>query len=142
MQSSGGWSVVAMIILIGAGGCGSQEPFSYRKVTGTVKYDDESLIQAARVEVAFHPQVPPKDSKTHPRPGIAEVDLATGAIKEVTSHKYDDGVVAGEHKVTVQAYGSGSQPADLLRAEYTDVSTTPLTYRTSDGTATIRLKKK
>ncbi len=114
MRSSRGWCVVApfwrvgilgVVWLVTASGCGSNEPFSYRKVTGTVKYDDESLIQAARLEVAFHPLIPPKDPKTHPRPGVAEVDLATGTINEVTSHKYGDGVVAGEHKVTVQTYG-------------------------------------
>lgn len=151
MQSSCGWSVVAplwrtgllgVVGLITAGGCGTQEPFSYRKVTGTVKYDDESLIQADRVEVTFHPQIPPKGPKTYPRPGVGEVDITTGIIKEVTSHKYGDGVVAGEHKVTVQTYRADGEPADKLRPEYTDVSTTPLNYRTSDGKATIRLKKK
>lgn len=150
MRSSGGWSFVASFWRVGflgivglvAAGCGNQEPFSYRKVTGTVKYDDESLIQAHRLEVTFHPQIPPKDPKTYPRPGIGNVDLATGAIQEVTSHKYADGVVAGEHKVTVQTYRADGEPADHLRLEYTDVSTTPLTYRTSDGPATIRLKKK
>jgi hypothetical protein len=142
MRASGGWCVVVFFGLGAASGCGSNEPFSYRTVTGTVKYDDESLIKADRLEVTFHPQVPPKSPKTYPRPGIGDVDLATGTIKEVTSHKYADGVIAGEHKVTVQTYGSDGEPADLLRVEYTDVSTTPLTYRTSDGPATIRLKKK
>jgi hypothetical protein len=142
MRSSGGWCVIAFLVLGAGGGCGSGEPFRYRKVTGTVKYDDESLIQAERVEVTFHPLAPPVDPKTHPRPGVGRVDPATGSIQEVTSHKFADGVVAGDHKVTVHTYGSDGLPADILRAEYTDISITPLTYRTSDGAATIRLKKK
>ncbi len=142
MRYSRGWFFVVLMALMAAVGCGSNEPFRYVTVTGTVKYDDESLIQAERLEVTFHPQAPPKDPKTHPRPGVASVDPATGTMKEVTSHKYADGVVAGEHKVTVQTYGTDGQPTDKLRAEYTDVSTTPLTYRTSDGSARIRLKKK
>lgn len=142
MKYSREWLCIVLVGLVAAVGCGSNEPFSYRRITGTVKYDDETLIQADRLEVTFHPQTPPKDPKTYPRPGVADVDRSTGTIQEITSHKYGDGVVAGEHKVTVQTYGSDGQPTDILRAEYTDVSTTPLTYSTSDRSATIRLKKK
>ncbi len=142
MRSSRTWCVVALLGLVAANGCGSGEPFSYRRVMGTVKYDDESLISAEQIDVTFHPLTPPVDPKTHPRPGVGRVDPATGTILEVTSHKYADGVVAGEHKVTVQTYDADYRPTSILRAEYADVSTTPLTYRTSDGSATIRLRKK
>jgi len=142
MRSSRGWCVVALLGLVAAGGCGRNEPFTYRSVRGTVKYDDASLIQANRLEVTFHPQAPPRDPKTHPRPGVANVDVVTGTIEEVTSHRYNDGIVAGEHKVTVHTYGSDGLPTDTLRDEYTDASTTPLRYHTSDGQAVIRLKKK
>lgn len=134
---------VAMIGLLAVAGCGSSEPFSQVPITGTVTYEDGSLIPAEQIRVTFYPQAQPKDAKTHPRPGTASVNVADGSFKEVTSHKFNDGVVAGLQKVTVQTFDSADMPTDLLPAEYNDVHTTPLTYDTaSGGPAKLTVKKK
>ena len=112
-------------------GCGGGEPFDYVPVKGTVKYDDGSLIQADGVEVTFYSQTPPKDPKIHPRPGVATVNVAEGTFTNATSHKPDDGIVPGPHKVTVQTFDKDHMPTDVLPKEYTDVTTTPLTYDTT-----------
>lgn len=124
-------------------GCGSKEPFAYVPVSGTVTYEDGSLIQADSVEVTFYPQAPPKDPKTHPRPGVCIVNLTDGSFKDATSHKPGDGIVPGAQKVTVQTFDSTHTPTDVLPKEYTDPSTTPLTYdTTSNQPAVIKVPKK
>jgi hypothetical protein len=133
---------IAMIGLLAVAGCGSKEPFAQVPVTGTVIYDDGSLILAEKIRVTFYPQAQPKDAKTHPRPGTADVNVADGSFKEVTSHKFNDGVVAGLQKVTVQTFDSAEMPTDLVPVEYTDVHATPLTYDTASGEPAKLLVKK
>jgi hypothetical protein len=124
-------------------GCGSSEPFDYVPVTGSVKFEDGSLIEAHRVVVTFHPQSPPKDPKTHPRPGVAQVNTADGTFTQVTSHKPNDGIVPGLHKVTVQAIDENEQPVDIIAPEFTDVEQTPLTHDTASGNKyDFKVKKK
>src|SRR5687768_10709482 len=94
-------SVTLLCALVFAAGCGSKEPFSHAKVKGSVKYEDGSPIQAHRVKVTFYPQAPPKDEKTHARFGVAFLQ-PDGTFSDVTSHKAGDGIVVGEHKVTVE----------------------------------------
>lgn len=123
---------LASVTLV-AVGCGGNEPFDYTQVSGSVKYDDGTLIEAPAIEVTFYPQAEPKDEKTHPRPGVAIVDPATGKFNSVTSHKPNDGVVPGLQKVTVQTFDESHMPTDILPKEYTDVLTTPLTFDTTKG---------
>lgn len=138
-----GLSVLLLVALVSASGCGSSEPFDYVPVTGSVKFDDGSLIQAHRVVVTFYPQSPPKDPKTHPRPGVAQVNTADGTFTQVTSHKPNDGIVPGLHKVTVQAFDEQEQPVDIIAAEFTDVEKTPLTHDTVSGSKfDFKVKKK
>lgn len=138
------WSVVCLFaVSVVALGCGSSEPFDYVPVKGSVKYDDGSLIQAERIEVTFYSQTPPKDPKINPRPGVATVNVADGTFTSATSHKPDDGIVPGPHKVTVRTLDQDGNPVDMLPAEYTEVGTTPLTYdTTSGGSADFTLPKK
>ena len=76
-----GWFVA--VVVLGAmlpAGCGSSDPFDYARVSGKVTYDDGSLIPAARITVTFLSQAPAVDAKTHPRPGMAEVNTADGTF--------------------------------------------------------------
>ena len=134
--------LVASVALLVMTGCGSDEPFDYVKVSGTVKYEDGSLIPAEAMEVTFYPQAEPKDSKTHPRPGTAVVNVADGTFSDVTSHKPNDGVVPGMQKVTVQTFDANHEPTNLLPAEFNNVNTTPLEYDTANTPFTITVKKK
>ena len=63
-----------------AAGCGSREPFELVKVSGRITYEDGTLIPAEgnSVRLFFYPQTPPRDPKTYPRPGTADVNLGTG----------------------------------------------------------------
>jgi hypothetical protein len=119
-------------------GCGGGEPFSNVPVKGSVKYDDGSLIQAENLQVVFYPQTPPKDAKTHPKPGTAIVNVADGTFTNVTSHKPNDGIVVGEHKVVVQTLNKDHMVVNgILPPEYENADTTPLKYNTADKTDAV-----
>lgn len=99
------------------------------KVSGTVTYDDGSLIPGERLVVTFLPQMKALNATTYPRPGIAEVDVNTGKFECVTSHKYGDGVVPGEHKILVESIGSIERSllaSGAVPAEYRSAEKTPL----------------
>lgn len=127
------WSVGALVAvgLVTGIGCGGSEPFDYVPVTGSVKYEDGSLIQADGLEVTFYSETPPKDPKIHPRPGVAIVNVADGTFTNATSHKPNDGIVPGPHKVTVQTFDKDHMPTQVLPVEYTDPTTTPLRFDTT-----------
>lgn len=128
------WLFVVTAAMIGC----SQEPFRYVPVSGDVKYEDETTIPAEGLQLVFYPQVPPIDEKTHPKQGRAVVDKE-GRFEGVTSHKYNDGLIRGRHKVVVQP-GSGS--SSLIPDEYRDVSTTLLVLDTDDPKSfSLRVKK-
>jgi len=125
------------ILLLAAGllfsaGCGSSDPFDYVQVTGKVTYEDGTLIPAETLVLTFYPQSGPLDAKTHPRPGMAVVRKEDGTIGEVSSHKAGDGLVPGEHKVTLTALDGTPLPANIVPPEYAKPETTPLTVNTAD----------
>ncbi len=95
--------ITGLLILACIAGC-SKEPFQHVQISGKVTYEDGSLIPAELIELTFQPMADAIDAKTHPRPGRAEVDVATGEFSRVTTHKPGDGVVAGSHKVKITAY--------------------------------------
>jgi hypothetical protein len=132
-----------LVLLAFLAGCGSSDPFKYVAVSGDVKYEDGSLIEAPAVEVTFYPQAPPKDAKTHPRPAVGVVNVADGTFPYVTSRKPNDGVVPGVQKVVVKTFDAQHAETDVIPKEYTDPHTTPLTFDTTSGKkAEIRVKKK
>ncbi len=109
-----------------AAGCGGAEPFATVPVSGSIKYDDGSLIPAKRIAVVFVPQVEAADAKTHPKQGRAQVNAADGTFAYVTSHRPGDGVTVGRNKVLVMSYDDQNNlTADVPKA-YHSVETTPL----------------
>ena len=114
-----------------AAGCGPREPVPLVQVRGTVAYEDGTVIPAEPLVLTFYPQRPMRDPKTHPRPGMAMAESATGEILDVSSHLASDGLVAGVHRVTLTTLERAPLPADLVPAEYADPGTTPLEIDTA-----------
>jgi len=123
---------VSGILLLGAclafllAGCGADQPYGLIPVSGTVTYEDGSLVPAAQIVVTFVPQAEPVDAKTYPRPGMAQVNLADGTFANVTTYEFADGAIVGENKVTIKAVDKDENPTGGVPPEYTDVATTPL----------------
>jgi hypothetical protein len=124
--------VVVLALVLAS--CGT-DPFSYVDVTGTVKYEDGSLIPAAFVTVTFESQSEGIDEKTKPRPGLAVVK-EDGTFGQVTSspQAIGQGIVPGKHKVVVRAFGEMEEQLDVIPPEYSDVTTTPLEIDTNEKT--------
>ena len=129
------------LALVALGGCGSSDPFDYVKVRGKVTYDDGSPIPAHIVRVTFVPQAPPTDIKTHPRPGVADVDVATGTFDVVTSHQFGDGIVRGQHKVMIVALDQRQNATPEVPAIYGSVNTTPLVVDAEDSPFELKVNR-
>jgi hypothetical protein len=97
------------------------------RISGTVTYDDGSLIPAKQLFVQFEPQQESIDGRQFPRPGQAQVSTADGTFGAPTTYAPGDGVVAGEHKVVVEALNEHGFPDySYFPKEYSDPATTPL----------------
>jgi hypothetical protein len=113
-------------------GCGGSEPFSYVKVTGSVKYPDGSTIDAPNVRLTFIPQdAKSDDPKISPPQGHADVK-ADGTFDSVTSHLPNDGLLPGKHKVIVETRSANDMPLQLLDPKYGDATKTPLMADTAN----------
>lgn len=122
---------VAVGVVCVPSGCSSDNPFHQVQAEGTVTYVDGSTIPGEYVELQFLPQTPPKDPRTHPRPGRAVVKTSDGSFDTVTSHKYGDGLVAGKHKVLVFSFDNQRRPTGAVPPEFTEASSTPLEVDTA-----------
>jgi hypothetical protein len=114
---------------VGCGGGGDR----YVPVTGTVKYDEGSLIPAEMLQVTFEPVSEERDVGKRPRPGMVYVDVTDGTFGKVTSSPTaaGRGIEPGKHKVLVRAFDEHEQLMDVVPIEYSDVATTPLEVDTA-----------
>jgi hypothetical protein len=129
-----------VIVLLLFAGCGAGEPFRYVPVSGKVVYEDGSPIPVDGLTLTFYSQTPPVDAKTYPRPGEALVDKATGTLSSVTTHKFNDGLVRGKHKVVLTM--SGTQiPPSVVPPEYGDRAKTPLEVDTANQPFLLKVQK-
>lgn len=133
--------ITKLLIIISVVGCGSSEPFSMVTVSGKVTYEDGTLIPAERIVVNFVPLAQPKNAKTHPRPGQAEVDETTGKFDSVTSHKYADGIVKGEHKVFLSVIDSKHPDLRLIPDIYGSETETPIQFNTRERKLEIKVPR-
>ena len=129
--------VLGILLLFGC----SHEPFALVSVSGKVTYDDGSPIPVERLCLIFYSELAPIDSKTHPRPATASVDAATGTIHSVCTHKFNDGLARGKHKVIVGVLGGGLPPESMLPPEYRDRTTTPLEVDTDQQPFELKIHK-
>jgi hypothetical protein len=134
-------ALAAACCLTLSAGCGSGDPFSYVKVSGKVTYEDGALLPADQLVLFFHPQGGSLDPKTHPKMGMAIVDPKTGEFNEVTSHKLNDGLVRGKHKVTIAKGIQQPLPPNVVPAEYFDPAQTPLEVDTANLPFAIKVRK-
>jgi hypothetical protein len=125
----------------GAIGCSGGSPYDIVEVSGTVTYEDGSLIPADSIMLKFDPQAAPLDTKTHPRKGFADVNVSDGSFQFATTHKYADGLVAGKHKVLVAARLKDSKAAKLVPKEYQRPDTTPVEIDTNNLPLKIQVRK-
>jgi hypothetical protein len=80
------------LVLCGLAGCAPDNPFDQVKVSGTLTYEDGTLIPADMIILKFEPFAAPLDTKTHPPIGMSYVNVSDGTFDVVTSHKYADGL--------------------------------------------------
>jgi len=131
------WLLLTGLLLPGCGG----EPFDYVDVAGKVTYEDGTPIPVEPLVLTFYPQAAPVDSKTHPRPGLTVARKEDGTFSLVSSHKANDGLVAGRHKVTLTNLDGGALDPSLVPAEYADPATTPLEIDTADAPFHLKVRK-
>ena len=130
----------AALCLLLLAGCGVKEPFGYVQVSGKVTYEDGSPIPADGIVLTFYPQGGALDSKTNPRPGMANLDRA-GEFHAASSHLPNDGLVRGRHKVTVLAKDRTPLPARVVPPEYSDPFKTPLEVDTAHLPLELKIRK-
>jgi hypothetical protein len=124
-----------------AAGC-SKEPFALVKVSGRITYEDGTLIPAEGnfVRLMFYPEAPSLDSKTHPRPGAADVDLRDGSFSLATTHRWGDGLTVGRHKVVICGWILSEVPKGV-RPEYNDMTKSLLEVDTSKQPFVLKIRK-
>ena len=129
-------TLLFLSLLSGCGG--SDSPFDYMPVTGTLSYEDGSPIPAGGIKLVFESQAPPVGD-AFPRP--ASVNLGRdGKFDNVTSYKYGDGLTPGKHKVTI-FYATDAEGKLLIPKEYTSGATTPLVIDTANLPIEIKVPK-
>lgn len=122
-----------MLLLMLVVGCGTSDPFSYIPVSGSVKYEDGTLIPADYLTVTFQPLEGTIDQRTKPRSADANVDVKSGKFTSATSHKFGDGIVPGRHKVTVRAFDANMNELRIIPRRYTLVAETPIEVDADDS---------
>lgn len=130
----------AVLVLMCLAGCGNREPYRQVSVSGTITYQDGSLIPVDKLVLTFLPQGEPIDAKTHPRPGTARVDT-NGHFDSATTHKANDGLVQGKHKVSLAGVNGMPLPSSIVGPEYCDLAKTPLEVDTAVGPFDLKVRK-
>ncbi len=121
-------------------GCGSDVPFGIVPVHGTVTYEDGSLIPADEIQIIFNPIDPPREGKMVAPGGRTKVVVSDGSFKSVTSHRPNDGVVVGRHKVVVIASKKSPSKGKLVAAKFSRTATTTLEVEITSSDQFLELK--
>ena len=106
-------------------GC-RDNPYDVVRITGTLTYEDGSLIPGEMITLMLVSQAEALDRTTHPRTGRGQVRVEDGSFIGISTYDYGDGVILGKHKVVLRALGPNESPSDAIPPEYTDATTTPL----------------
>jgi hypothetical protein len=129
------------LALCGFAGCAPGNPFDQVQVSGTLTYEDGTLIPADMIILKFEPLAAPLDTKTHPPSGMSYVNVSDGTFDVVTSHKYSDGLVRGKHRVLVSATTESGESMKLVPDEYLDSGRTPLVVDTAESPFRLLVRK-
>lgn len=122
-------------------GCGSSGPYGCARVKGSVHYEDGSIIPTHRIEIRFISQEAPRDGKTHPRPGLAEVNTQDGTFTDVSTYKFGDGAIKGRHKVVITSMNEQNGITPAIPSLFHSVETTPLEVSTDDAPFEFKIPK-
>jgi len=121
---------VAFLVLLASTGCGPSGPRTYR-IPGKLVYDDGSPVTGASVVL----QTTVKDQ------AVVARGMATPEGKfELSTFKEGDGVVAGEHQVSISPVPipEGTKPlGPAVPSQYWDFSTSQLTTSITPQTSEI-----
>jgi hypothetical protein len=129
--------VVGIFFPLFAGCNRSGSPFDSVPVSGKVTYEDGTLIPVQGMQIFFHCLEPPKDGM-HPRPAAASV-AADGTFKDVTTYKYADGLVLGQHKVSLVSEEGGRLTPKIPR-DYALPEKTPLRVQVAESGQFLEIK--
>jgi predicted small lipoprotein YifL len=142
-------ALIAVLCLVASvSGCGSKVPFDFVPVHGKVTYEDGTPIAADSILVTFNPVATTEKGKVVPPGGQTNVNVQDGTFSAVSSHRKDDGVAVGRHKVVVVAFAKGPNgntvPSAAVPAIYHKESTTPLEVEveSSDQFLDLKVRKK
>ena len=134
--------LLAACLAVAGAGCQGDNPFSQVQVSGTVLYEDGSVIPVEGLKLWFDCQEAPKDSgRSHPRAGSAPVNVADGTFSTATTRVYGDGLVRGKHKVMLDLIPRKEGPAQPVPLEFTAAATTPLVVDTRTFPLEIRIPR-
>lgn len=142
MQRHNGFASEFLVLVAAAlsAGCGAKNPYDTLPVQGKICFRDGTLIPAARIDLQFISQQPPRDAKTHARPGVALVNLADGSFV-ISTYSYNDGLIPGRHKAIVSAYDENRRPLKIVSGKYSSVETTPLEIDAKAGSLEILIDR-
>lgn len=132
-------SSVLTLLVVASLGCGSDQPFKYVPVEGTLSYEDGETIPADGISLEFVTLDVQPTEEFYPRPASAKLD-AKGVFTCATSYKYGDGLVPGKHKVAIY-YATDKQGNLLVPKEFTHITTTPLIIDAADSPLEIKVPK-
>lgn len=134
----------ALWIVVSAVGCGSNVPFDFVPVHGKVVYEDGSLIPADSILVTFNPVRAEEKGKVVAPGGQTSVNVSDGTFSAVSSHRPNDGVAVGRHKVVVVSFKKGPNgspvPTAAVPPVYRNESTTPLEVDVHSNDQFLELK--
>lgn len=139
-------SIVILFILASAvtPGCGSKVPFDLVPVHGKLTYEDGSLVPADSILLTFNPIRTEAGGKIAPPGGTTSVNVQDGTFAAVTSHRKDDGLVIGKHKVVVVSFKKGANgnpaPTAAVPPVYRQESSTPLEVEVQSSGQFLELK--
>ena len=136
-------SIAAVLIaqLVALAGCGEKSPFQYVDISGTVRYEDSSLLPVHALVINFHPQISPSVAGKSARMGSVLINSATGEFANVVSIKGQKGVVRGKHKVTLHLPGRQPLPPDVASLDYSNPEKTPIEINADDRHFDIRVSR-
>ncbi len=137
-----------LLLVVSAQGCNSNNPFEIVPVHGKLTYEDGSLVKADSILITFNPIRSEVKSKIAPPGGQTNVNVQDGTFATVTSHRKDDGLAVGRHKVVVVSFkkgpGGNPVPTTAIPPVYRKESSTPLEVeiKSSDQFLELKVSKK
>ena len=137
--------IVGLSLFVCATGCGSGTPFDFVPVHGKVTYEDGSRIEADSILVTFNPIISGEMGKTVPPGGQTSVNVQDGTFSGVSSHRANDGLAVGRHKVVIVSFKKGSSvPSPAIPSVYRKESSTPLEVevKSPDQLLDLKVRKK